>query len=102
MAEIGSLSIFQHNDLSWKTHDSQKREMYRSLNPQIILINGHGCKKEEEELKMTFIYKGTKGKKGHSLIRIRMSERSHIYKGTNDKIGQSFIRVKRITKGNHL
>ena len=57
--------------LSWKTHGPQLREVYRSLNPQIILINGHGCKREEElKIYNYFIMKTNTTNKAHDGVAI--------------------------------
>ena len=50
-----SLNILQHNVLSWHTRNMELQNVYRSLNPHLILINAHGLK-EQEELKIFNYY----------------------------------------------
>ena len=46
MGEINTIKILQHNVLAWKTHKAELKQIYLTLNPDIILINANGCKDE--------------------------------------------------------
>ena len=48
MAAIETLNIIQQNVLSWRTHKTQLKQIYSTLNPHLILINSHGCKEGED------------------------------------------------------
>ena len=43
-----TLNILQHNVHTWSTRKFELQKIYTKLDPHIILINSHGCKKEEE------------------------------------------------------
>ena len=42
MAEIATLNILQHNVLAWRNRRMELQNVYRSLDPHIMLINAHG------------------------------------------------------------
>ena len=46
MAEIDTLHVLQHNVLAWKPHKAQLQQIFKSLDPH-ILINAHGCRERE-------------------------------------------------------
>lgn len=43
MAEIKTLKIIQHNVRNWETHKHNLFNTYKEIDPEIILINSHGC-----------------------------------------------------------
>ena len=51
MAEINTLNLIQHNVLSWNNRKKELQNIYRSLDPHLILINAHGLKDHEKKRK---------------------------------------------------
>lgn len=47
-----SIKIIQHNVLHWSTRKFHLTNIYQEINPDIILINSHGMK-EEENIKIS-------------------------------------------------
>lgn len=43
-----SVLILQHNVLNWQTQKIKLCSIYQTINPDIILINSHGLKKDDQ------------------------------------------------------
>ena len=48
MSGIPGLRILQHNVQHWRTHRHQLVEIYRTVDPDVILINSHGLRNDED------------------------------------------------------
>ena len=45
---ITTLNVLQHNVLSWEGRKLELSNIYRALDPHIILINAHGCRNSQD------------------------------------------------------
>lgn len=45
---MDSITIIQHNVLHWESRKTNLINTYLTINPQIILINGHGLRNYEQ------------------------------------------------------
>ena len=47
MAAVNRIKIIQHNVLQWRNRKQELYNLYRTLDPDILLLNSHGVKDEE-------------------------------------------------------
>ena len=45
---VESLKIIQHNVANWKSNKNNLANIYKEINPDIVLLNSHGTKTNEE------------------------------------------------------
>lgn len=64
---INKVKIVHHNVQSWKTNKMALRNIYTKINADVITINSHGCKTNEEMKIYGFtVYKKNTRQEGHS------------------------------------
>ena len=100
MAEIvNTLNILQHNVLSWSGRRLELSNIYRALDPHLILINAHGCR-DQEEIKIynyrVLMNNITNQPHDGAAIAIRKKEARMLRKGLKNALGLNLNETRQI------
>lgn len=87
--ELRRLKILQHNVRHWPTNKINLCNVYREIDPEVILINSHGCTTEQPIKIFNYnVHRRNNSQQQHDgvAIAIRKNIRYHIIDDFNDEI----------------